>query len=111
MRGAGVVAAQAEQWKVAKYAHLDTTHHFVPFVVDTSGVLGEAAVDFTRDLGRHLSKPPESPAAENSSCRESRWQCREATLLQFLGQWGGGWMGGSDFDCSDACIFILIDII
>ena len=42
-------------------------------------------------------------------------ECREATLLQFLGQWGGGWMGGSDFDCSDTCmnhylIFLLIGL-
>ncbi len=54
VRGPGVVAVQAEQLK--KYAHLDMRHHFVPFVVETSGVLGEAADDFTRDLGRRLYK-------------------------------------------------------
>ena len=47
VRGADNVAAQAEQLTVAKYTHLDTSHHFVPFVVETSGVLGEAAVVFT----------------------------------------------------------------
>ena len=33
--------------KVSKYAHLDTSHHFVPLVVETSGVLGEATEEFT----------------------------------------------------------------
>ena len=31
------------------------SHHFVPFVVETSGVFGEAAVDLA-DLGRCLHK-------------------------------------------------------
>ena len=61
VRGAGVVAAQAEQVKRAKYAHLDTSHHFVPFVVETSGVLGEAVEDFTRELGRRLFKATGEP--------------------------------------------------
>ena len=61
VRGPGVVAAQAEQLKRAKYAHLDMSHNFVPFVVETSGVLGEAAEDFTRDLGRRLYKTTGEP--------------------------------------------------
>ena len=60
-RGAGIVAAQAEHQKRAKYAHLDTSHHFVPFVVETSGVFGEAAVEFARDLGRRLHKATREP--------------------------------------------------
>ena len=51
VRGAGFVAAQAEQLKNAKYSHLDSSHYFVPFVVETSGVLGEAAEDLIWDLG------------------------------------------------------------
>ena len=61
VRGAGVVAAQAEQVKVSKYAHLDTTHHFVPFAVETSGVLGEAAENFTRELARRICKATGEP--------------------------------------------------
>ena len=37
VRGAGTVAAQAERVKLAKYAHLNSTHCFVPFAVETSG--------------------------------------------------------------------------
>ena len=61
VRGPGVVAAQAEQLKRAKYAHLDMSQHSVPFVVETSGVLGDAAEDFTRDLGRRLYKATGEP--------------------------------------------------
>ena len=39
--------------------------NFVPIVVKTSGVLGEAAEDFTREHARL-----ESPAAGNSSYRD-----------------------------------------
>ena len=49
------MAAQAQQQKRAKYAHLDTSHYFVPFVVGTSGMFVEAAVEFA-DLGRRLHK-------------------------------------------------------
>ena len=35
-RGAGTVAAQAERVKLAKYEHLDSSHFFMPFAVETS---------------------------------------------------------------------------
>ena len=41
---AGAVAAQAEHLKSAKCAVLKASHHFVPFAVETSGVLGQAAL-------------------------------------------------------------------
>ena len=50
-RGAEVVAAKAERFKNAKYSYLVSSHYFVWFVVETSGVLGEAAEDLIRDLG------------------------------------------------------------
>ena len=46
----GAVAKQAEQAKRSKYAHLDASHHFVPVVVETSGVLGPEAHHFLQDL-------------------------------------------------------------
>ena len=39
---------------MAKYEHLDSSHFFVPFAVETSRVLGEAAEEFVRELGQHL---------------------------------------------------------
>ena len=54
MRGAGTVAAQAERLKMAKYEYLDSSHFFVPFAVETSGVLGEAAEEFVGELSQRL---------------------------------------------------------
>ena len=34
---AGLVASQAEKAKAQKYALLDSSHHFVPFAIETSG--------------------------------------------------------------------------
>ena len=50
VRGAESVAAQAERLKMAKYEHLDSSHFFVPFAVEMSGVLGEAAEEFMGEL-------------------------------------------------------------
>ena len=53
-RGAGAVAAQAKHLKISKYTHLESSHLFVPIAVETSGVLGQAALDFVSDLGQRL---------------------------------------------------------
>ena len=37
VREAGLVASQAEKAKAQKYALLDSSHHFVPFAIETSG--------------------------------------------------------------------------
>ena len=51
-------AAQAD-----KYAHLDTSYHFVPFVAETLGVLGEGVKDFTRVLARCIYKAAGEPCS------------------------------------------------
>ena len=61
VRGTGTVAAQAERLKMAKYEHLNSSHFFVPFAVETSGVLGEAAEKFVGELGRRLCKTTGEP--------------------------------------------------
>ena len=50
----GAVAAKAEHLKSAKYATLKVSHHFVPFAVETSGVLGQAALSLVWDIGQPL---------------------------------------------------------
>ena len=76
VRGAGIVAAQAEQQKGAKYAHLNTSHYFVPFVLETSGMFGEAAVEFARDLRRCLHKATgELNNREENLCCSTKRQC------------------------------------
>ena len=53
-REAGAVAAKAEHLKSAKYAALKVSHHFVPLAVETSGVLGQAALSLVWDIGQRL---------------------------------------------------------
>ena len=48
------MAAEAERKKRAKYAHLETSYHFVPIAVETLGTLGPEARSFFQDLGRRL---------------------------------------------------------
>ena len=40
VRGAGTVAAQADRLQLAKYEHLDSSHFFVPFAVESSAPWG-----------------------------------------------------------------------
>ena len=94
VRGPGVVAAQAEQLKRAKYAHLNMSHHFVPFVVETSGVLGEATEDFTRDLGRRLYKATGEPRSREFLLQRISVAVQRGNAAAVLGTMGrrpDGW--------------------
>ena len=55
-REAGAVVAKAEHLKSAKYATLKVSHHFAPFAVKTSSVLGRAALSLVWDIGQHLHR-------------------------------------------------------
>ena len=62
-RDPGAVAAQAEHLKMTKYSHLESDYFFVPFAIETSGVLGQAAWEFVNDLGwclHHATGEPRS---------------------------------------------------
>ena len=88
------MAAQAEQLKVAKYGHLVTSHYFVPFVVETSGVLGEAAEDFTRDLGRRLCKATREPYSREFLLQRISVAVQRGNAAAVLGAMGrrlNGW--------------------
>ena len=52
VRVAGTVAGQAEQQKAGKYIYeeLAATHHFVPVVVETTGVFGPEAHSFLQHI-------------------------------------------------------------
>jgi len=39
-REAGAVAQRAEHLNISKYTHYDSSHHFIPSAVETSGVFG-----------------------------------------------------------------------
>jgi len=54
LRGPGEVAAFGEYQKSVTYTELETQYNFVPFNVETSGVWGKAAVEFTKRLSELL---------------------------------------------------------
>jgi len=47
--------------KVTKYAHLATTHIFVPIAVETGGSWNAQAIEFVQDLGRRISEVTNEP--------------------------------------------------
>jgi len=54
LRAPGEVAAFGEYQKSVTYAELESQYNFVPFIVETSGVWGKAAVEFTKRLSELL---------------------------------------------------------
>ncbi len=55
-RGAGLVAAAAEERKEAKYTGLSSLHCFTPVAIETSGVFGPKSLLFVSELGRRLAR-------------------------------------------------------
>ncbi len=55
-RGAGLVAAAAEERKEAKYMGLSSLHCFTPVAIETSGVFGPKSLLFVSELGRRLAR-------------------------------------------------------
>ena len=51
---AGLVASQAEKAKTQKYAFLRSSHHFVSFAIKASGVFGQEAITFIKELGHRI---------------------------------------------------------
>ena len=60
-REAGAVAEQAEKKKRYKYAHLETSHYFLPVAVESLGVFGLDARSFFSNLGRRLRNTTSEP--------------------------------------------------
>ena len=62
---AGAIANQAEDRKRTKYAELLVSHHFVPVVIETSGVIGQGALSFIRELGSRLQAKTGEPQSHH----------------------------------------------
>jgi hypothetical protein len=54
-------ADTAAHKKVTKYAHLATTHMFVPISVETGGSWSVQAVEFVQNLGERISEVTNEP--------------------------------------------------
>ena len=69
--GAGQVANQAEQRKRQKYSDLATRcYTFVPIAVETSGVFGEEAMQFFREVGRLTRLKSNDPKSFQYLCQK-----------------------------------------
>ena len=55
------VAADAEQKKRVKYAHLDHTHHFVPVAVGTLNTMSTEALAFFKEVARRIARVTNEP--------------------------------------------------
>ena len=49
------VAVDGESKKLSKYAHLESTHHFVPVAVEKLGALGPEASSLLKEIARRIS--------------------------------------------------------
>ena len=65
MREAGAVADEAEQRKKQKYSSLMTSNHFVPILIETSGVFGSEAITFFKELGQWTKSESGDPCSFN----------------------------------------------
>ena len=52
--GVGSVANAAEDRKMYLYQDMEPTHVFIPIAIEASGVFGEKALTFFREIGRRL---------------------------------------------------------
>ena len=55
------VAAEMDRRKRLKYAHLNTSHFFVPLAVEILGVMGPDAGLFCQELGRCITAATSDP--------------------------------------------------
>ena len=69
----GSVARCAEERKRTRYAALCERFIFVPFAVETTGVLGPAAADLVKELGRRLT-------ARTGDKRETVWLAQRVSV-------------------------------
>ena len=49
------IAVDDESKKYSKYAHLESTHHFVPVAVETLGAIGPEASSLLKEIARRIS--------------------------------------------------------
>ena len=86
-REAEAVAQRAEHLKISKYAHFDSSHHFIPVAVETSGVFGPEALSF-HDF-HPLPQSASQAGHRGAKVTGSRLLGSREMRLLFLGQWEG----------------------
>ena len=90
-REPGLVAEQAAQQKKSKYADLQTTHHFVPIGIETTGVFGPEALSFFKELGCHLRARSGEPLSFNHLLQQIGVTIQRGNSTAVLGTAPGPW--------------------
>ena len=101
------MAADTEQRKRVKYAHLDHTHFSVPVAVETLGAMGAEALSFFKEVARRIASVTNKPRSYQYLLQ--RVAIAE-TLIRF---WGQPTLGTfSDFTFTFIiCLFCIFNII
>ena len=95
----------AKHLKIAKYSHLEASHHSVPSAVETSGVLGQAALDLIDDIGRHFHQMMGEPRSKEYLLQRLSIAIQRGMWWRCWGLWGGE-VNGTPFGgncCMYAC--------
>ena len=83
------MAVEAEQWKRSKYTSLDPTHLFIPFIVETSGVVGPEALNFLQDLGKRLRRAKGEAKSRHYLLQRLSVVVQRGNAVTVLGSIGG----------------------
>ena len=67
--GAGRVANLAETRKKLLYQEIEPTRHFIPIAIETSGVFGDEALAFFKELGYHLRSKTQDSQSFHQICQ------------------------------------------
>ena len=79
------MAAEMECRKRVKYAHLDTSHFFVPVAVETLGAMGPEAGLFCQELGRHVAAATLDPLSHQHLLQRVSIATQQGNAATILG--------------------------
>ena len=83
--GAGSVANAAEHRKIQLYEDLKPTHAFIPIAIETSGVFGEKALAFFREIGKCLRLKTNDPQSLFHLCQRISVYVKKFNCVSVLG--------------------------
>jgi hypothetical protein len=68
--GTGIVARRSEERKKALYRELESSHIFVPIAIETSGVFGDEAMRFLKEVGHRIRSMTQDPQSFHYLCQQ-----------------------------------------
>ena len=68
--GTSIVARRSEERKKALYRELESSHIFVPIAIETSGVFGDEAMRFLKEVGHRIRSMTQDPQSFHYLCQQ-----------------------------------------